>query len=185
MIQVPFDLEVEEINGVVDLEVDSKVACSYAYKHVFHSEHNYPFLRTLGPNVTGACGTRTLPRYCYTSDKIVYIKTRDTKGRRPGFWFGCDIFVINEKPANNEDTNLNNQIIIRSYYIDNESKIKIIEGQFGLYVNNLYLADNQSKAGIRVFAKRNEEFALDDSLYLIDVYLLDWPDNKSPFKDNE
>lgn len=184
MIQIPIDLEVLENNDALDLDVDCNTVNSCSYKHVYHQETSYDFTQLAVGN-NAYCGIRDLPKECYTSDKIVYIKMRDKSGKKPGFWFGCDIFAINENPANGQTLNLNNKLLIKSYYVDDTSKIKVLSDYMGYHTNMFSLSSDQEKVHIYVFAKRNNDFRLRNSKYSIDVYLLDWPDDISPFIDNE
>lgn len=142
MIQIPIDLEVLENNDALDLEVDCNTVNSCSYKHVYHKEESYDFSR-LEAGITSACGTRILPKDCYTSGKIVYIKTRDKSGRKPGFWFGCDIFVINNNPANGETLSLTNKLLVKSYYVDEEGKINVLSDYIGFYTNIFRFSSDQ------------------------------------------
>ncbi|WP_298535682.1 hypothetical protein [uncultured Methanobrevibacter sp.] len=112
----------------------------------------------------------------WTSDKILYIRIRDTAGKRNGYFYGSDNFYINTNAANSSTSNLTQGIraIILcktdGTYSTNNTMIGGSVG-YGVYTDTIY-----SDGRIRVRSKYSSSYSLTvDGTYKVEVYLLDMP----------
>jgi len=110
----------------------------------------------------------------WTSEKIVYIRIRDTAGKRNGYFYGSDTFFMNMYPANGTTpTNTSNGIITNSWNVSSNG----IYGQrygygatgYGVAAGMVY---PDGKIDIR--KRYNSTYSLTiDGTYKVEVYLLD------------
>lgn len=109
----------------------------------------------------------------WTSDKIVYIRVRDTEGKRRGYYYGTDVFFINHVAKNNSESSATsgNVMIILSvtstgtYY----SRYGYSTTGYGIYPNYFY-SDGRIRFGVRYNATYSKTI---NSTYKVEVYLLD------------
>ena len=106
----------------------------------------------------------------WTSDKIVYIRIRDTSGKRNTYFYGSDTFIINAYPANNSTTTSTSGSLRMSYrYVSNS--YNTFTSTNGIYPDNLY-----NNGNIRIRARYSSSVSgTIDSTYSVEVYLLDPP----------
>lgn len=111
----------------------------------------------------------------WTSDKIVYVRIRDTAGKRAGYFYGSDNFWINYYPVNG-DTSTSTSNASRSYmtYSTDNKYTATAAAQstgYGVYADQL-----SSSGGIRIRRRYNSTTSLTiNSTYKVEVYLLDMP----------
>lgn len=137
----------------------------------------YYDVSTTSGTETGIGGAVGLP--VYTDKKIVYAKVRDTAGPRAGYFFGSDTFFINYIMANGGTSALSNALRAAYSYTD-ESEWKVtLTGTVGYGV----YAKNVVGRMIQYASRYNLSLTgIVDSRFKIDIYLLDWPDDISPFE---
>ena len=112
----------------------------------------------------------------YTSNKILFVKIRDKAGKRAGYFYGMDNFVINYFPSISAATSATS-ISKFCYKCNDNAQIISTLDSFGVFV-----AQVNSSGDIRINARYSETTSLTiDGTYKIDVYLLDWPNNDNPF----
>lgn len=112
----------------------------------------------------------------YTSDKLVYVKIRDKAGSRDGYFYGTDGFVYNPYPAISATTNAT--VIGGALFRKNSSsQIEAAANGFGVFAALIDMNGN-----LRINSRYSATGSLTiDGTFSVDVYLLDWPDDVSPF----
>ena len=125
-------------------------------------------------------GTISAGAEAWTSAKMVYVRVRDKAGKRNGYFYGSDVFFINERAANGSTSDLTT-----------------MAGHLNSYINDAWtgLGFNMSGYGYGVYAtklKNNGDVVIEskynsnnsrtiDGTFHVEVYTLEWPDNVSPF----
>lgn len=117
----------------------------------------------------------------WTSSKIIYVRVRDSAGKRSGYFYGTDNFLINFNPQSGATSTYN--FSFRQLYNYNGSSWGggVTTGAIGYGVFAAYV-DPANGKGIRINVRYNTSSSLTiNGTYSIEVYSLDWPDNVSPF----
>lgn len=116
------------------------------------------------------------------TSSIVYVKIRDKAGKRNGYFYGSDNFIIDLIKANNKagaqayiPKALYGITSAGIFYGDGLSNTFVASGGYGVYVKLLNNAN-----GIRIYAKYNSSFGTINGTFTVDVYELQWPGNVSP-----
>ena len=110
----------------------------------------------------------------WTSDKIVYVRIRDTVGKRAGYFYGTDTFFINPLIKDGSSlTDTQSQIISAVWSVDSTSLYKFMYGynttSYGVYPDNFF-----NNGDIRIIKKYNSSHSRTiDGTYKVEVYLLD------------
>jgi len=110
----------------------------------------------------------------WTSEKIVYVRIRDTAGKRNGYFYGSDQFFFNLIPVNGQSGILTtNSMRSCIRYSNNAFATTNVTGTSGYGV----FADQISSSGaIRIKKRYNGTNSLTiDGTYKVEVYLLDPP----------
>ena len=111
----------------------------------------------------------------WTSDKIVYVRVRDTAGKRTSYFYGSDTFFINHGMANRTSA---------SSYANGMKQIFCVnpDGDYGTYACSgttgygVYPDTFYSDGRIRIRRRYNVNYSLTiNSTYKVEVYLLDPP----------
>lgn len=110
----------------------------------------------------------------WTSDKIVYVRIRDTAGKRKGYFYGSDTFFMNMYPKNGSTSTTSSTgtlIEIWSYTTGGQfaNRYGYSTTGYGVY------ADTFSNSGdIRIRQRYNSTYSLTiNGTYKVEVYLLD------------
>lgn len=123
----------------------------------------------------------------WTSDKMLYVKIRDTAGRRNGYYYGSDCMFANSVPGNNLSATSNYSVHGTSYYqnsagnlvnftLQRTSSSAATQG-YGVYATHVH-----DDGSIDIYARYNSSNTLTiNGTFKVDVYLLDWPGGVSPF----
>lgn len=114
----------------------------------------------------------------WTSDKIVYVRIRDTAGKRAGYFYGSDNFFINHYPANanTSSTSLNLCIKYVCRYTS-DSEYGQTTSAYGVWADYIY-----SDGRIRIRSRYNSTYSLTiNGTYSVQVYLLAPPTNAPIF----
>lgn len=110
----------------------------------------------------------------WTSEKIVYVRIRDTAGKRNGYFYGSDQFFFNLIPVNGQSgifTTNSMRMCIR--YSNNAFATTSVIGTsgYGVFADQI-----SSSGGIRIKKRYNGTNSLTiDGTYKVEVYLLDPP----------
>lgn len=110
----------------------------------------------------------------WTSDKIVYVRIRDTAGERKGYFYGSDQFFYNVHPVNG-NTTTSASTWIRTYFRYSNSSYGISTTNsttgYGVYADTVY-----SDGTIRIRKRYSSTNSLTiNGTYKVEVYLLDPP----------
>ena len=108
----------------------------------------------------------------WTAEKYVFIRIRDTAGKRNGYFYGCDCFFINETAlaTGNDCLNMNGSCFNYNESTFGSRSIYRANG-FGVYADHIY-----SDGGIRIRTRYNATNSYTiDGTYKVEVYLLDPP----------
>ena len=110
----------------------------------------------------------------WTSDKWVYVRIRDTAGKRAGYFYGSDQFFYNVVPINGAtDTSISTLLRIYTRYSGTTYTPSAVTGNgYGVYIDKVY-----SDGRVRVCSRYNATGSLTiNGTYKVEVYLLDTPD---------
>ena len=107
----------------------------------------------------------------WTSDKFVYVRIRDTAGKREGYFYGSDQFFMNHIPINGS-TRIDTSVSGRFYtsYANEVFETGYHSGTsgYGLYADTLY---NDGRIRVRVKYSSTHSRTIDGT-YKVEVYLL-------------
>jgi len=125
-------------------------------------------------------GTISAGAEAWTSAKMVYVRLRDKAGKRNGYFYGSDVFFINEKAANEQTTDLTTMAgHVNSY--NNDAWVGLGFNMSG-YGYGVYAAKLKNNGDVVIEAKYNSNNSRTiDGTYHVEIYTLEWPDNVSPF----
>lgn len=117
----------------------------------------------------------------WTSNKIVYVRIRDTAGKRAGRFYGVDAFFMNMYPENGSGTSASNGILTNIWSYTSNGAFAWRYGYattgYGVYPDTIY-----SDGRIRIRRRYNSSYSLTiNATYKVEVYLLDPADGVLPF----
>ena len=107
----------------------------------------------------------------WTSDRFVYVRIRDTAGKREGYFYGSDQFFMNHIPINGSteiDTSVSgrfytsyaNEVFVTGYHSGTSG--------FGLFADTLY-SDGRIRVRVKYSSAHSRTI---DGTYKVEVYLL-------------
>ena len=100
----------------------------------------------------------------YTDGKIIYCKIRDKAGKRSGYYYGNDTFVIKGTQFGT---------CVYSY----DGSTKSYATVYGIYARAI-----SSDGDVTLASRYNSTYTKTiDGTYSVEIYQLDWPDDSSPF----
>lgn len=127
----------------------------------------------------GSAGQLTIGTSAWTKDSIIYVRIRDTAGKRAGHFLGSDSFFINYQKANNSTSTLSYAGRLIHRYSTS---------RYGLFIGStsacygVYAYDINASGLVRIYQRYNSNYSLTiNGTYHIEVYALDFPDGISPF----
>ena len=179
---------------LVDLTSDTVVASKLAYGYTAHGADGQAITGTatsggsswtkvaeasyqVSTTSTSATTVDTLAtghNELWTSDKWVYVRIRDTAGKRTGYFYGSDQFFYNVVPVNGAtDTSISTLLRIYTRYSGTTYTPSAVVGNgYGVYIDKVY-----SDGRIRICSRYNSTGSLTiNGTYKVEVYLLDTPD---------
>lgn len=111
----------------------------------------------------------------WTSDKLVYVRIRDTAGKRAGYFYGSDQFFYNIHPVNGNTTSTSATTWIRMYFRYTNTGYGISSATsttgYGVYADTVY-----PDGSIRIRKRYSSTNSLTiNGTYKVEVYLLDPP----------
>lgn len=148
--------------------------------------HGYTKLgeTTLTVNTTStsaaSAGSLSLGSTAVNAGKILYVRIRDTAGKRAGYFYGSDCFIFNSNKANGT-TSTNTYIARMIIRYDSNSNFQIYNPStttgYGVYAYSL------TNAGVlNIYRRYNSSYSLTiNGTYKVEAYFLDTPDGVSPF----
>ncbi len=116
----------------------------------------------------------------WTSSKWVYVRVRDTAGKRAGYFYGSDNFFPNRMVVNNSGTSNAEGIRVILRYANtgyNTSRVTDTSG-YGVYCDTVY---NDGSLRIRSRYNANNSTTINGT-YKVEVYLLDPPAGTTIFE---
>lgn len=120
-----------------------------------------------------------LPNGRFTN-AILYVRIRDKAGKRNGYFYGSDNFVVDIVKANGSGAQTYIPKVCYgisssgTYLNTTSSNTYTANGGYGVYVNTV----NDSN-GVRIYARYNSALGTINGTFTIDVYSLKWSDNGS------
>lgn len=114
-----------------------------------------------------------------TKDKIIYVRVRDKAGKRNGYFTGSDNFFINYQKANGSTNSLDiGGRIITKYANNSYSQVSVANTNgYGVYASVIY---NSGRINISSRYNATNSSTINGT-YKVEVYTLEYPDNKSVF----
>lgn len=135
------------------------------------AEKNYTIETYVSTSATTHAMWETGHRELWTDSKWVYVRIRDTAGKRAGYFYGSDQFFL-VYPTTSETTTIIGRFTLR--YTSDETYTASSQASttgYGVYADMLY-----SNGRIRIRKRYNSTSSLTiDGTYKVEVYLLDPP----------
>lgn len=135
---------------------------------------------TINHTSTSEANILNIP-FTRTTGSIIYVKIRDKAGKRNGYFYGSDNYIIDIVKANGTGSQSFVPKVLYaisntgSFYGATSSGIYLANGGYGVYVKLLNDAN-----GIRIYAKYGSAYGTINGTFTIDVYKLQWPGDVSP-----
>ena len=112
----------------------------------------------------------------WTSDKLVYVRIRDTAGKRDGYFYGSDQIFYNVNPVNGTTAN-SITTAIRFFAKYSNGTFDASTGSYGVWADALY-----PNGSVRVRYRYHADFSLTvNGTFKVEIYILDSPDGASVF----
>lgn len=112
----------------------------------------------------------------HTANTLVYVKIRDSQAPRVGYFIGTDAWFANPFAANGT-TNTVTACGKNTYRYNSDSTFGSTDSGYGLYGYSI-----NSSGALVIRQRYHATYTLTiDGTYVLEVYLLQWPDNISPF----
>jgi len=135
---------------------------------------------TTGTSAAAISGATFTNSALSTENSIVYVRVRDTAGKRAGYFYGSDSWFINYQKANNSTSALTYGARTAIRYSTSS--------QWGVYQTattsgyGVYPYDINSSGRVRMYQRYNSNYSLTiNGTYKAEFYLLDWPVGVSAF----
>ena len=141
-------------------EINKFITCEKVYTGTVTANTD----NTTATNLT----TITIPSDIYVDTKILYVKIRDNAGKREGYFYGSDSFLLNYRIANNTTSTYSGCHLCYKY---TSSAIAVAEGSYGVYG---YTASTANKLVIRTRYHSSYSLTINGT-YNVEVYLIGWP----------
>jgi len=108
----------------------------------------------------------------WTSEKIVYVRIRDTAGKKTGYSYGTDNYFANQCPKNDASANRVNLGCRYNIYVNSNGNYAMVADSatsgYGVYADTLY-----NNGDIRICRRYSSSFGTINGTYKVEVYLLD------------
>ena len=109
----------------------------------------------------------------WTSDKILYVRIRDTAGKRAGYFYGTDAFFLNYTTKNRTSTNTVNGLVANFWSVSPDGtygqRYGFSSTGYGVYPNQFY-SDGRIRFATRYESSYSRTI---NGTYKVEVYLLD------------
>lgn len=137
---------------------------------------------TVSTTATSAAsaGTLSVPA-AKDSTKIIYVRIRDKAGRRPGYFYGSDVFFQNVNAANGSTSAMTAAARFIHRYSTSSQQAMYVGGTTTGYGVYAYSINNSGT--VNIYRRYNSTNSLTiDGTYKVEVYAIDYPDGISPFE---
>lgn len=117
-------------------------------------------------------GTIAAGSDAWTSDKILYVKIRDTAGKRNGYFYGTDAFFVNPNPINESSANFTGARF--NFSVDSDGKYQGFAGSTTTHhgIGPTYVA---STGDIPITARASSNSGIIGGTYKVEVFLISTP----------
>jgi len=159
-------------NGTIDTTLNNSVTVNVSAVSPWTKIAEQDFEVSTSSTTATNVGTIAAGAAAWTSAKIVYFRIRDNAGKRDGYFYGCDGFVVNNQAANGTTSSAT----IRNFCFGFVTKWELTAANNGIYPSLF-----SSNGTLTIQSKYNSSYGTIDGTYHVEVYTLDWPDNVSPF----
>lgn len=127
-----------------------------------------------------SAGTLALGSSAFDAGKVLYVRVRDTAGKRAGYFYGSDTYFFNYQKANSATSTLTYAARAIHRY-STSSQWATYTGAtttgYGVYGYSI-----SSAGSLTIYRRYNSSYSLTiDGTYKVEAYLLDTPDSVSPF----
>ena len=169
----------DSADGYSEVTVNVPTSGSSAWTKVV--ETSYQVSTTYTSSTTVA--TLKTDSEIWTSNKIVYVRIRDTAGPRAGYFYGSDTFFMNMYPQNESTTlSVSTGLIYNIWRYESTGKYNCRYGYtnvgYGLYVDQI-----SYNGEVRVKVRYHSSYSLTiDGTYKVEIYLLDPPSGAPIFE---
>ena len=134
---------------------------------------------TTSTSAQGLSDTLTIPEEAVTSEKLLYVRIRDKAGPRRGYHYGNDCFLSNPYPAAGSPNSNCGSIGTICYQVQSDNIIMATGPiAYGVSVNMIQPSENKMLFNARYNSSSTGTI---NATYVVNVYLLDFVDNISPF----
>lgn len=164
-------------NGMVDVTNYASVNVNVAptIESSYELLASKEFSVSQSENGTITVGTINCGASAYTSYKPIYVRVIDKAGKRNGYFFMSQAHIYQFITSENTGGALSN--IFNLMYKYQNNAFFTASG-----FNGIYVSDVSSSGVVTIKSKKNGSMSGDiDGTYLVNVYLLDYPDGVSPF----
>lgn len=164
----------DSADGYSEVTVNVPISGSSAWTKVAETSYQVSTTYTSSKTVaTWATGHSEI----WTSDKILYIRIRDTAGKRTGYFYGVDAWVINRYPKNPSLSTYtsNSNMVYQIWSVSSGGEYAYRYGYettgYGVYPDVIY-----KNGDIRICKRYNKDYSLTvNGTYKVEAYLLDPP----------
>lgn len=112
----------------------------------------------------------------YTQNKILWVHIRDKAGKRAGYFYGSDAFLLNHYAAEGKTTTVTNPAVV-VYRYTSSSEYGAYTGQYGVWGYSL-----NSSGTLTVRRRYSSNYSLTiNGTYVTTVYALDLPSGVTLF----
>lgn len=111
--------------------------------------------------------------------KIVYVRIRDKAGKRSGYFFGSDTFILNPNSYNGTTAAQTNTACI-AIRVVSTGNYGVYNGKYGIFANAIQNGDNAGKIVLQT--RYNSTYTLTiNGTYKVEIFTLDNPGGGSIF----
>ena len=160
-------------DGTITTGTNSGGGGSSAWTKIAEASYN---VRTTSTSAATVETMETGHSELWTSAKWVYVRVRDTAGKRNGYFYGSDNFSYNINPANGASaTSITTVYHIITKYSNDSFATNGTTGTtgYGVYADTFY-----SDGRVRIRSRYSSNYSLTiNGTYKVEVYILDTPDS--------
>ena len=169
-----YSAEDDDADGYASVTVNVPSSAASSWTKVAETSYQVNTTNTSAKTVaTWATGHSEI----WTSDKILYIRIRDTAGKRTGYFYGVDAWVINRYPKNTSLSTYaqSSDLVYQIWRVDSNGEYAYRYGYnsqgYGVYPDTIY-----KNGSILIRNRYSSSYSLTvNGTYKVEVYLLDMP----------